>query len=164
MGIEISDEKFKEVRHQAEILYKKIGAINCPYLGRTVHFSTVGFQHILFKDWNTTRNRVEQYTRLKLIPLARRVIEKSNTLQEYDRRPLWVRLKMRGTWQRQLRSVQYYGFVAVFPEKEVRVKVIVKEIQGETPIFYSIYPSWRVEVGQKGERYKRLYTGDLEVE
>ncbi len=79
--MDIDNEKLNLVRKQAEEEYEKIGKVKCPYLNDFVHFNTVGFQHLLFKGWNKTRLRTEQYIRLKLIKLAPLVIGRSHTLQ-----------------------------------------------------------------------------------
>lgn len=140
--MEISDSKFDLVRKSAEEEYKKIKRVKCPYLNDYVHFNTVGFQHLLFKDWNKTRSRTEQYIRLKLIKLAPLVISKSHTLQEFDERKIFIRQNINSRWESRMKTVYYYVFVAII--NEARIKIIVKEIEGGVKTFYSLYPSWKV--------------------
>ena len=164
MSIEISDEKFNRAREDAEKHYEKIGKIWCPYFKEKVHFSTEGFQHLLFKEWNRTRIRIEQYKRLRLLPVAERVIRKSHTLQEYDERNLMVRQKTNSRWQKVMKSVRYYVFIAMDLDIDARVKVVVKEIEGGVKFFYSVYPSWREIKQENGETKKVFHTGDLEID
>ena len=152
--MEIDQEKFNKLRQQAEKDYEAIGKIKCPYLKDDIHFNSVGFQHLLFKSWNRTRSEVEQYNRLKLLPLAIEVISKSNTLQEYDERKEFVRQKTNSRWCKTLKLVRYYAFVAVIRDKEIRIKIIVKEIEGGAKIFYSLYPLFRVVKDSFGRNKK----------
>ncbi len=159
--LEITDEKFDETRNLAEELYKNAGRIRCPYLDEDVHFNAEGFEHLLFKSWNKSRTRGEQYTRLRLFPLAPLIISKSHTLQEYDERKLFVRQKINSRWEQRMKTVRYFVFVAIV--KNVRLKVVVKEIEGGAKFFYSLYPSWRVVMSENGNQRKVFYSGDLET-
>ncbi len=159
--MEISDERFALVRNAAEEEYSRIGKVRYPYLGDDVHFNREGFEHLLFKEWNKTRSRVEQYIRLKLLRLAPLVISKSHTLQEYDERKMFVRQKINSRWESRLKTVRYYVFVAIF--NQARIKVIVKEIEGGVRYFYSLYPAWKIIKDVQGER-KVFYSGNLEID
>lgn len=160
--MEISEEKFETVRKRAEEEYAKIGKVRCPYLQDEVHFNRVGFEHLLFKEWNKTRSRLEQYVRLKLLRLAPLVLSKSHTMQEYDERMMFVRQRINARWEKMMKMVRYYVFVAII--NDARIKVIVKEIEGGSKVFYSLYPSWKVVVDGNGTRKKRLFTGDPEID
>ncbi|MBI4994483.1 hypothetical protein HZC21_02455 [Candidatus Peregrinibacteria bacterium] len=160
--MDISEEKFETVRKRAEEEYVRIGTVRCPYLQDEVHFNRVGFEHLLFKEWNKTRSRIEQYVRLKLLKLAPLVLSKSHTLQEYDERRMFVRQKINTRWESRVKLVRYYVFVAII--NDARIKIIVKEIEGGSKIFYSLYPSWKVVVDVNGEKKKRFFTGDPETD
>jgi hypothetical protein len=158
--MEIEDKKFDIARQKAEEEYGKIGKVFCPYLGSDVNFNTEGFQHLLFKDWNRTRTRIEQYVRLRLLKLAPQVISKSHTMQEFDERKMFVRQKINSRWESRMKNVRYYVFIAII--NQARIKVVVKEIDGGARFFYSLYPSWKVEKLIDGTRRKKFYSGDLE--
>ena len=157
---EIDDVKFEQVRKTAGDEYQKIGRVYCPYLDEHVHFNSEGFEHLLFKEWNKTRTRLEQYTRLRLLRLAPQVISKSHTMQEFDERHMLVRQKINSRWESRAKVVRYYVFVAII--NNARIKVIVKEIEGGAAFFYSLYPSWRVEKNEDGKKRKIFYSGNLE--
>ena len=161
--MEIEEEKFKRLREKAERDYEAIGKIRCPYFKEDVHFNTEGFRHLLFKSWNKTRSRTEQYMRLKLLPFAVELIENAHTLQEYDQRKLFVRQKTSSRWCKTLKLVRYYVFTGIFQDKEIRIKVIVKEIAGGAKFFHSVYPSWRVVRDSFGRKKKVFYSGNLEL-
>lgn len=160
--MQIDRRQFELIRKSAEEEYGKIGVVHCPYLRDVVHFNRVGFEHLLFKEWNKTRSEIEQYIRLKLLRLAPSIIGKSHTLQEFDERKVAVRQKINSRWETRLKIVRYYVFVAII--KDVRIKVIVKEINGGVKTFHSLYPSWKVVVKNNGERTKKFFSGDPEID
>jgi len=53
-----------------------------------------------------------------------------------------------------LKIVTYYEFVAVV--EKIRVKVIVKQIEGGNMFFWSIIPYWGVD---KNTKKRKLYSG-----
>ncbi|MFH0815170.1 MAG: hypothetical protein V1902_03800 [Candidatus Falkowbacteria bacterium] len=163
--MEVDKEKFKLLRARAEEEYFKIGAVRCPYLQDEVHFNRVGFEHLLFKEWNKTRSEIEQYNRLKLLRLAPLILRQSHTLQEFDERKMFVRQKINvqksnARWESRLMPVYYYVFVAIIDN--ARIKVVVKEIEGGSKFFYSLYPSWKVTINANGEKKKKFFSGDPE--
>lgn len=164
MVIAISDDKFKKIRKEAEIHYQSIGALWCPYLKSEVRFNSEGFEHLIFKSWNKTRTRVDQYVRLRLISVAEKIIRKSHTLQEYDERRMFVRQKINSRWEQRAKLVRYYVFIAIDGDKNVRLKVVIKEIEGGAKLFWSLYPSWRVTTDVNGQQRKVFYSGNLEID
>jgi hypothetical protein len=158
MRIDIDDKKFDEAKTRAKEQYEQIGKIRCPYLEDSVHFNNEGFEHLLFKTWNRTRSRNEQYARLKLLHLAPIIISKSHTLQEYDQRNILIRQKINSRWEKRFKLVKYYVFIAIL--KGVRLKIIVKEIEGAEKFFYSLYPFWKI--ANDDIKKKVFYSGDLE--
>ena len=161
--MDISEEKFVQRKAEAKVIYDAIGSVKCPYFnGEEVHFNSEGFEHILFKSWNKTRSRVEQYTRLRLIPLVVSIIRKSGTLQEYDEKNIFVRQQSRGKWTEVMKLVRYYIFIAII--NDLRMKIIVREVVGEKKRFYSVYPSWSTAQDGWGGKKKKLYTGNPETD
>ena len=124
--MQIDDKKFNKVKNKANKYYKSIGKVMCPYFKDYVHFNVNGFDHLLFKTWNRGRSKKEQYTRLRLLPLVVKIVSRSHTLQEYDERRMFVRQKINSRWEKRVKLVRYYAFVAII--QEVRLKIIIKEI------------------------------------
>ena len=139
--IEISDEQLNQKREKAENFYKNIKKVWCPYFKENVHFNSEGYEHLLFKEWNKTRSRIEQYMRLRLLPFAPKIIGLSHTLQEYAESKRFERRKINSRWEKRLVLVRYYVFIAIL--NETRFKIIVKEVEGGAKMFHSIYPSWK---------------------
>ncbi|MEE8131668.1 MAG: hypothetical protein V3T98_01360, partial [Candidatus Paceibacterota bacterium] len=65
--MEINSEKFAKTKSDAEIFYKAIGEVHCPYFKENISFNAKGLDHIKFKDWNKTRLIEDQYMRLRFI-------------------------------------------------------------------------------------------------
>jgi hypothetical protein len=159
--MEINDKKLEEIKQKSKEEYSKIGRTWCPYLEDYVYFNKEGFEHLLFKTWNRGRSKLEQYTRLRLLALVPGIIAKTHTLQEYDERNILVRQKTNSRWEKRMKLVRYYVFISIV--KEVRLKIIVKKIDGGNKFFYSLYPSWRV-IEKDGQSKKIFYSGNLEIE
>ncbi len=158
----ISEEKFEEVKLSAKEYYDGLDSIYCPYLKKDVQFNKFGFEHILSKSWNRGRSTIEQYTRLRLLPKVVEIIKISHTLQEYDERMTMVKQKINSRWEKRPKTVRYYVFIAIIVSIGVRFKVVVKEIEGALPFFWSIYPSWKKETDENGGMKKIFYSGNLE--
>ena len=160
--MEIIAEKFAKIKYDAEIFYKTLKEVYCPYFKESIAFNAKGLDHIKFKDWNRTRTIEDQYLRLKFLHLAPEVIKKSNTLQEFRKTKNFERQKINSRWEQRMVNVKYYAFIAIL--ESVRIKVIVKEIEGSKIIFWSLCPYWKQHKNLDGRNIKALYEGDLETE
>ena len=156
--MQIDEKKLEETKKKAKEIYEKIGKVWCPCLKDDVCFNSEGFDHILSKTWNRGRSSLEQYTRLRLLPLVPNIITKSHTLQEYDERNILIRQNINSRWEKRMKLVRYYVFIAII--KEVRLKIIIKEIEGGNKIFYSLYPSWKTT--KDSSKKKIFFSGNLE--
>jgi hypothetical protein len=143
---------FDAVKAKAEALYSTIGSVRTPYFKETVAFNAKGIRHLKFKSDEVARPSKDQYPRLKLLRLAPEVLKLSHTVQGIWQTKQFEREKTNGRWERTLRDVTFYEFLAVIDK--VRVKVIVKEVGGEK-YFWSIIPFWRVDTNKK----RLLYSG-----
>lgn len=160
--MEITEEKFEKIKIEAKEYYDNLDSVFCPYLKKEVQFNKYGFEHILSKSWNRGRSRIEQYIRLRLLKKVVEVIKLSHTLQEYDERMMMIKQKINSRWEKRPKKVKYYVFIAVIVILAVRFKVVVKEIEGGLPFFWSTYPSWKREDDGNGGIKKVFYSGNLE--
>jgi len=134
--MEIEEEKLDNAREKARNYYKSIGAIYCPYLDQKISLNSAGFEHILTKSWNRGRSRADQYIRLKLLPKAMEILKKCHTLQEYNEQSMFVRQKINSRWEKNLKKVKYYVFISLLPERAIRFKIIIKQVENSAPFFY----------------------------
>ena len=132
---------FDQLRKEAEELYRSIGSVRCPYLGTDVRFNRQGLEHLKFKSGRHARSRSDQRVRLQLLRLAPAVLEASHTVQGLRDTKSFVRRRRNSRWEKVLTPVTYYEFVAVLDS--VRVRVIVRKLQGGEPHFWSIIPFWK---------------------
>lgn len=159
--IKIDEEKFKKVKTEAKAYYQSIGKVYCPYLRRQVSFNAKGFEHLLGKSWNQIRSQTDQYSRLRLIPVAKEIIALSHTLQEFESRISSSRRKIGDKWVSVKLSINYYVFIAISKDRNSRIKVVVKEYEGGEIFFYSLYPFWKTIRNIDGIN-KIFYSEDLE--
>lgn len=133
-------ENFDKIRIEGETFYKSLKEIHCPYFKDKVSFSSQGLEHLKFKQRGKARLEQDQYMRFKLIHLAPEVIKISSSLQGVWETKRFEHVKTNNKWQKMLKHVTYYEFMAVI--KRNRVKIVVKQIENGKKIFWSIIPFW----------------------
>lgn len=139
-----NEQDFDAVRTAAEGTYAAIGTVACPYFGgEPIAFNAKGIRHLKFKTDEKARPREDQYARLKLLPLAPQVVKLSRTVQGIWQTKQFEVQKTHSRWERTLKDVTFYEFLAVL--EHVRVKVIVKHVAGGEKHFWSIIPSWKID-------------------
>ena len=148
---------FEETKAKAEAFYTAIGSVHCPYFGEKIAFNVKGIKHLKFKSDEVARPREDQYSRLKLVHLAPEVLTLSRTVQGIWHTKRFEVQKTHSRWEKILKEVSYYEFIAVLDT--VRVKVIVKEITGGEKHFWSVIPFWGIN---KEIRKRVLHSGDPE--
>ncbi len=159
--MEFTIEKFNTIKSEAESFYKGIEKVRCPYFGEDIYFNTKGWEHLVFKSWNNTRIISDQFARLRHIKLVPEVIRNSKLLQG-----VWItkkveRIKINSRWEKVLRTTTYYELIAVMEShgSKVRVKIIIKEVEGGEKFFWSLIPFWGVDK-HTGQRI--MYSGNPE--
>jgi len=159
--MEFTPEKFNEIKTEAESFYKTIGKVRCPYFGDNVYFNIKGWEHLVFKSWNNTRIVNDQFARLRHIKLAPEVIRNSKTLQGVWTTQKIERVKRNSRWDKVLKLITYYEFIAIMEShgSKIRVKIIVKEVEGGEKFFWSLIPFWGVD---RNNGQRTMHGGDPE--
>lgn len=139
---EIDPVKFEHAKQDAEAFYKTIGKVLCPYFKEEVAFNAKGIEHIKFTRIRQARPHRDQYIRFRLLRLASDILSFSHTLQGISMRKSFEREKTHSRWEYVMRSAIYYEFVAVI--KDVRVRVILKQVEDGPKYFWSIIPFWKM--------------------
>ncbi|MBI4065998.1 hypothetical protein HY412_02305 [Candidatus Kaiserbacteria bacterium] len=148
---------FEEVKKKAEKFYATLGVIRCPYFQDDVAFNVKGIKHLKFKEDEVARSHKDQYSRLKLVRLAPEVIRLSRTVQGIWQTKRFEVQKTHSRWEKVLKEVVFYEFMAVL--ENVRVKVIVKEVDGGGRYFWSVIPFWGIN---KKTSRRVLHSDDIE--
>lgn len=152
------DEKdFEEIKEKAEVFYKTISEVYCQYFKEKIAFNAKGLKHLKFKSDQQARPRADQYSRLKLLHLAPKVLELSRTVQGIWETKIFEAQKTNSQWKHALKPVIFYEFIAVLDS--IRVKIIIKEVYGGEKHFWSIVPFWGID---KATSRRILHSGDLE--
>lgn len=112
-----------------------------------------------FKSDKRARSHEEQYPRLKLLHLAPEVLKKSHTVQGVWDTKKFEAQKTSNRWEHILKRVCFFEFIAVL--NNVRVKVIVKDVEGGQKHFWSVIPFWGID---KVNSRRVLHSGDPEYD
>jgi len=148
---------FESVKAKAEEFYATVGSVRCPYFPGDIAFNVKGIKHLRFKSDEVARSREDQYSRLKLVHLAPEVLKLSRTVQGIWQTRRFEMQKTHSRWEKVLKDVVFYEFMAVL--KNVRVKVIVKEVAGGEKHFWSVIPFWGIN---REASTRVIHSGDPE--
>ena len=135
-------EDFEAVKTEAEELYAALEPVYCPYFGEKITFNAKGIKHLKFKSDEVARPQSDQYSRLKLVHIAPDILKLSHTVQGIWRTKRFEIQKTHSRWEKVLKEVLYWEFIAVL--ENVRLKVIVKQVAGGEKHFWSVIPFWGI--------------------
>ncbi|MCX6736213.1 MAG: hypothetical protein NTZ13_03970 [Candidatus Parcubacteria bacterium] len=132
---------YEKLKEDAQRYYFTIGGVNSPALGQNVHFSSEGFNHIIFKRARSEREQSSQMLRFKLLPLAVKLLNLSTTYQEFEETIKEFEVKTYKKRVKKSKPVSYWGIIAIVDGR--KIKVIVRKI-GDNGVFHfwSIVPAW----------------------
>ena len=132
---------YEKLKEDALAFYNAAGNIFSPAFKQEIHFSAEGFNHIVFKNPRSERERPSQILRFKLLPLAIKLVKISTTYQEFEETIKEFEVKSFKKKIRKSKSVKYWGLIAIIDGR--KIKVIIRQI-GENGVmhFWSIVPAW----------------------
>lgn len=133
MGIQA---RYKQQFATAEMLYKTIGSISCPYFGKKITFNSDGFHHLRYNPSGSEREKEAQLHKFGLLPNASVIIEKSGTVQEYRKQWGVTGRRKANDGSREMKEMQYWGFLAIIGQ--IRIRVIIRQVGTGDPHFWSI--------------------------
>jgi len=152
-----NEKDFLKIKREAKKFYKTINFVICPYFKEKIIFNSKGLKHLRFKSDKKARPHKDQYPRLKLLKYAPEILKKSHTLQGILDIKRIEAQKTNSRWEHVMKKVMYYEFIAVIDN--IRIKLIVKEIQGSEKHFWSIIPFWGID---KFNSKRILHSGNPE--
>lgn len=134
-------KKYEELKDGASKFYRGIGKVFSPALNQEIYFTSEGFNHIVFKNSRSERERNSQILRFKLLPLAVKLIEPSTTYQEFEEMIKEFEVKSFKKKVIKNKSIKYWGIIAIMNDR--KIKVIVRKI-GDNGVmhFWSLVPAW----------------------
>ena len=152
-------EYFNKRKKKAKEIYDSQKNIHNPYLKSEIILNSDGFHHLQFSA-RRERNKKEQLLKFNLLPLAFSVIKKSGTLQEYRKKLMPIGEKSEKDGLRQAKIVEWWGFIAITGNPQVKIKVILRKVGNGNIIFWSVMPYSSIKRGRR----QKLFTNNIEDE
>lgn len=132
---------YEKLREDAQKFYSRINSVFSPAFKDKIYFNSEGFNHIVFKNPRTERERPSQILRFKLLPLAVKLIAESTTFQEFEETIKEFEVKSYKKKIRKSSPVKYWGIIAIIEGR--KIKIIVRKIGDNGAMhFWSIVPAW----------------------
>ncbi len=136
-----SSADYQEYKYMASVFYSNINSIFSPALKNKIGFPAESFNHIIFKNSRSERERSSQMLRFKLLPLAVKLIGVSTTYQEYEESMIEMMIKRHKKRTKSQQKIIYWGIIAIIDGQ--KIKVILRKIGTNGSIhFWSIIPAW----------------------
>jgi hypothetical protein len=132
-----------EIREEAQKLYATFSKVFCPALGQHVHFTSNGFNHLIYQSAKKERDKKTQILRFDMLKRAKFVLETSTTFQEFEETMESRRVNRHGKYVSVNLVVKSWGFVAVV--EKFRIKVVVSQVGNSKAEFVSVIPAWFIK-------------------
>jgi hypothetical protein len=128
---------YKGKKEKAYRVYTARPAIRSPFFKKPVMLNTDGFHHLCYSTLRE-RSKGEQVTRFTLLPLGLRILKTTTTLQEYRKevRPFGIPGNQANPLS--MKTVEWWGFVAMFVQQDVKVRVVVRKVGDRDLHFWSV--------------------------
>lgn len=132
---------YEKLRENAQKFYKETGSIFSPAFSEKVHFNAEGFNHIIFKNARSERDKSSQILRFKLLPLAVKLLKLSTTHQEFEESIGEFEVKSFKKKIKKAKLIKYWGVIAIIDNR--KIKVIIRKIGDNGAMhFWSVVPAW----------------------
>jgi hypothetical protein len=142
-NIEERLEKYTEIREKTQKLYETFGKVFSPALGQHIHFTSNGFNHLIYKSAKKERDKKTQILRFDMLERAKFILETSTTFQEFEENMEYRRVNRHGKYVSVNLVVRSWGFIAII--KKFRVKVVAIQVGNSKIEFYSVIPAWFIK-------------------
>ncbi|MFA6405036.1 MAG: hypothetical protein WCW03_03490 [Candidatus Paceibacterota bacterium] len=140
------DERVKdylEIRMNTAELYASFKKVYSPALAGDIHFTSEGFNHLIYERARKERDKRTQILRFDMLEKAKFILETSTTYQEYEEDMEYQRVNRHGKFIGMNVAVRYWGFVAIV--NKFRVKVVVRQVGNGKMEFQSVIPAWFIK-------------------
>ncbi len=152
----VNIEYFNQRKEKAKNIYAAQKSIYNPYFKCEIVLNSDGFHHLQFSD-RRERNKKEQLLKFSLLPLALKVVRNSGTIQEHRKGVISIGQAGKDGFK-QTKNVEYWAFVAIVGDSEIKIRVIIRRIGDGNFVFWSVMPDSSIKKGQK------LYVDGIEDE
>lgn len=155
----IDNSFFESKKEKARRIYDSRRTIFSPFLKQDIILNSDGFHHLRYSA-RSERNKNEQILKFTLLPLGLRIIKTATTLQEYRKLLSPVGEKSKRDGSVVMKMIEWWGFVAIFVEQEIKVRVVLRKVGEGNIHFWSVMPYSHLERGKR----QKLFTEGLEDE
>ena len=138
--IEERVNNYSEIRTSAAELYATFKKVYSPALASDVHFTSEGFNHLIYSEAKKERDKRTQILRFDMLDKAKFILETSTTYQEYEEGIEYRKVNRHGKFIETAVVVRYWGLIAMV--RKFRVKVVVIQIGNGKMEFQSVIPAW----------------------
>ena len=153
------DEKyFEKRREKARQIYDSQRRIYNPFFKQEIILNSDGFHH-LQHSVRTERNRNEQLLKFTLLPLGLHILRTATTLQEYRKFLSPDNEAALKDGSIKMKMIEWWGFIAIFVEQEIKIKTIVRKVGDGNIHFWSVMPYSHIRHGKQ-----KLFTEGIEDE
>lgn len=144
-GISLEErvKDYPEIRKEAQELYGSFVKVHCPALDGAVHFTSEGFNHLIYERARKERDVRTQILRFDMLERAKFILETTTTYQEYEESIEYQRVNRHGKFIRINVVVRCWGLIAIV--KKFRVKVVVRQVGNGKMEFQSVIPAWFIK-------------------
>ena len=154
----MDENYFEQKKEKARQIYDSQRKIYNPFFKQEIILNADGFRHLQYFA-RRERNKSEQLLKFTLLPLGIRVLQTAATLQEYRRLLNPVAEKSPRDGSVKMKMVEWWGFVAIFIEQEIKIKTIVRKVGDGNMHFWSVMPHSHIRHGKQ-----KLFTEGIEHE
>lgn len=144
---DVDIEYFNQRKEKARNIYLAQKNIYNPYFKCEIILNSDGFHHLQFSD-RRERNKKEQLLKFNLLPLALKVIRNSGTIQEHRKGIITIGGIGKDGFK-QTKNVEYWAFIAIIGDSEIKIRVIIRRVGDGNFIFWSVMPDSNLKKGQK---------------
>lgn len=132
---------YEKLREDTQKFYNTVRKIYSPVFKQEVYFTAEGFNHIIFNNARSERERHSQILRFKLLPLAIKLLKISTTYQEFEETIKEFNVKSYKKRIKKSQVVKYWGIIAIINGR--KIKVIIRKIGENGSLhFWSLVPAW----------------------
>ncbi len=146
MKITSIEERLKDylkIRESAHKLYAGFGKVYCPALGADIHFTSEGFNHLIYERAKKERDKRTQILRFDMLEKAKFILKTITMYQEYEENIEYRKVNRQGKYIGMNVVVRCWGFVAIV--QKLRVKVVVIQVGNGKMEFQSVIPAWFIK-------------------
>ena len=149
IGLEQMEEAYyQEKREKARKIYDNYSSIHSPFFDDKIVLNSNGFHHLRYSA-RRERNKEEQVLKFTLLPLGLKILKTATTVQEYRKLFSPVGGKSRRDGAVTMRLVEWWGFVAIFVEQGIKIRVIVRKVGDGNLHFWSVMPYSKLKAGRQ---------------